>query len=261
MIASVRHNFSGVFVLDEGQLRRINEIILRRLPDGASEGYEIQVTRADSFSFVTKSIDEVCAEENGPSIEVNRIRFMTADDSFSLNLDISKEHGVDLDIQGAERDPVFLIYSELKAYIDQGVMSRRWLGDNPYQWRIVGLLLVLLLAIVVMLLTATLSRDPQGAQEALRSTDALTKLNFIISRGQNSTSTATWVFGGIVLLMGATMLDLHGRLLNYFFPSNVFMLGRMVRWYESRMKLRSQLFWSVIVATILGVAISAYFAR
>lgn len=261
MVASVSHKFSGIFVLDEGQLRRINEIILRRLPDGAAEDYEIQVTRADSFSFVTASIGEVCAEENGPSIEVERIRFGTSGELFSLRLNISKEHGVELNIEGAERDPVFLIFSELKAYIDQGVMSRRWLGDSPLQWRLISMLLIMLFAVTAMVLTATWNRDPEQANAALASADLAAKLNFLISRGQSASSVANWVFGGFFALMAAAMLDLHGRVWAFFFPSNVFMLGRMVRWYESRMKLRSQLFWSVIVASLLGVGISAYFSQ
>lgn len=261
MAATVSHQFSGVFLLDEGQLRRINDIIAKRLPEGAAGTYEIHVSRADSFSFVTGSIDEVCSEENGSSIEVEQIKFVSSSDGFSLRLEISREDGVSLGIEGNDRDSVFLIYSELKAYIDQGVMSRRWLGENPYQWKLVAMILMLVASFVGAFAFLAWSNDPVPAQLALKSNDVLVKLDYLIDRGRSILGPATWVFAGVFVLMIATILDLHAKAFSFFFPSNVFMLGRMVRWYESRVKLRSQIFWSVIVAAALGVATSAFFAK
>lgn len=261
MAATVRHRFSGVFVLDEGQLRRINDIIVRRLPEGADGAYEIRVSRADSFAFVTKSIDEVCKEENGPSIEVEGIRFTVKTEPFELLLEISRKEGVILSIEGQDRDAVFLVHSELKSYIDQGVMSRKWIGSNPYQLKLFGILLMMIISFIALIVIMTWTKDGGPAQSILESKDVLLKLNYLIDRGQSSVESARWGFAAFVAMMAASMLDLHGRSYSFFFPANIFLLGRMVRWYEARIKLRSQIFWSVIVAFIIGAGISAYFAR
>ncbi|WP_152907941.1 hypothetical protein [Stenotrophomonas geniculata] len=261
MAATVSHQFSGVFLLDEGQLRRINDIIAKRLPEVADGACEIHVSRADSFSFVTGSIDEVCSEENGSSVEIERIRFVASSSGFSLRLDASREDGVNLGIEGNDRDAVFLIYSELKAYIDQGVMSRRWLGENPYQWKLVALVVALGATCAGAFGLLAWSNDPAPAELALKSNDVLVKLNYLIDRGRNVLGPMTLMFCAFIIAMIGIMLDWHAKALSFFFPANVFMLGRMVRWYESRVKLRSQIFWSVIVAAALGVATSAFFAK
>lgn len=263
MAANVHHKFAGVFVIDEGQLRRLNEIVVRRLPSEHLARYQMTVSRRDSYSFSTGSIDEVCAEENGPSLEVQKIRFECNDESYKFLLDIDSANGVNVRIDGDDRDSVFLIYSDIKAYIDQGVMSKRWLGDDPFKWRLLGMLMMMVAAMLGLMvgLVSLTSVDAGKVQATLDSRDVLVKLDYLIGLKQTMRSEwMTWWFAAFAVMMMMAMFNVHAKIYAFFFPSNVFMLGRMIRWYESRMKLRSQIFWSVIVASALGIATSAYFS-
>lgn len=73
MGAHVSHEFKGKFVLGEEELRKIHEVIRKRLPDGIE--LRVDVRRSDSFAYSTEQIGDVCGEENGPSATVLAVTY------------------------------------------------------------------------------------------------------------------------------------------------------------------------------------------
>ena len=62
-----------------------------------------------------------------------------------------------------------------------------------------------------------------------------------------------FVLGGIAFLISSSVST---KILGFAFPSIVFAIGEGVTRYEKLKKLRSNIFWGVIIAVIIGLAVS-----
>src|SRR5687767_6503838 len=115
MAAYVEHKFTRGFLLDEERLRRLRDIIAKRT-EHANLPLTFKVYRGDSYSYETDSLDDVAREDNEDWRKITRLDVLiNGKDELSFELTFSKD-GAFLKIVGADRDKVFLLFSDIRDY-------------------------------------------------------------------------------------------------------------------------------------------------
>jgi hypothetical protein len=274
MAAFVKHRFRKGFLLDEERIRKINAILNERLASlETSTQPSYKVYRADAFSYTTSDVADVVHEENSDWQKITRITVSAAsDDKLRLALDFH-ESGSGLEIEGEDRDFVYLIFSDLREYISNEVNVVRSVPKRA------GAILGLMVALGVLLVAGTLLwshwtamsaelaqmvPDPTIVETVLRSNDVHEKLNYMIERGTTSAQSdlaslmRSLVFS-MVAMWGIPLLPIVGdialqRLIDYFLPRNLFLFGREIDRYAQRRAVRSRLFWGIVVAFPVSTA-------
>ena len=125
MTAHASYQYDSRFTLNEEKLRKMNDILLRRghnVDENCKPTYKIR--RSDFLIYETQNIEDILREENSQWQKIEKIIInMVSGDALSLNLVFDKN--IKLDIEGDDRDTVFLIYSDLKQYIQNDVISKK----------------------------------------------------------------------------------------------------------------------------------------
>jgi len=260
MGAHVKHEFAGRFVLFEEHIRKINEIVKGRVP--VSYERTIFVRRRDSFAYSTTDVDQVCAEENGPSAEITGIDFASTGDELDFRLVFDAKEGAALRIQGDDRDAVFLLSNDIKAYVEHEVMTFRWLPSG-------GALRVLPLVLMTGVAATTfgyfalsLSSKSHAVTDILNSKDVNEKLNFLISsRMERVDEVFAWPFAGFFVFLVVLMSGVPSRLFGYLYPGSDFFIGKKSAKFAARADLRSKILWGVVIAGALGAITTWLFDR
>lgn len=251
MAAFVDHKFKRGFLLSEEHLRKLNEIIARRVGANGASPLDYIVRREDSLEFRTDSIDEVCADENARARRIKQIifRLKNDDDSFLLSF---TEKGAYLSLSGEDRDATFLLFTDIRTYIDTEV-ARRWMVPADAMLALVGLgAPIALLLMLVTLVYFGSQKAYAAAEQARQSHDIAVKLNFLIGNKIRLTSVgpSLFVVMGIFITFSIFLTQLP-RIGRYVFPYNEFLLGKRISELERRRKTLNYLIGSVFLCSIL----------
>ncbi len=263
--AFVEHSFKRGFLLDETRLRKLKDIIETREGRNSHQKLSYVIYRGDSYYYTTESVDDVVKEDNEdwrqitrldikiPSEESDAKQHSPRDMHFMLSF--SGKRGCDLRIASDDRDRVFLLFSDLRDYIQHEVTVTRKLDRDTF--RFVGLLLSMILLLSAA--AAMLSFDhpsPEGVKHALSSTEIATKLDFLIQQRTTQSPSAKTI-GGLALGVTLSFVSLFGGLspiLRFLFPGNEFLFGKRKERFEKRQRLTNNLLWVVGVGLVVSVA-------
>jgi len=255
MGALVEHDFKLGFSVDEERLRKIHEIVERRVakyPTPLSLRYK--VSRGDSFSYETASVQDVVNEDNDDWRAITRLElFAVPSESYSFRLTFSHER-VFLLISGDDRDAVFLLFSDLREYISKEVLVRRRLGGEAGRYISVAGAALVVLAFTSYVLY-TLRTDPLLVSKAIANGDLTAKLNFLIeqmTKYPSAVRALPWMLATffVVLLAGDRIVPAW----NAVFPTNVFLFGKRKGRFENRQRVLGKIFWAVIVGLLVSAA-------
>lgn len=136
MSAHATQSYDG-FAIDERRLRKLVDIIESRLRAAElSNDLVFVVYRSDHAKFATQSLSAVLQEENAPSAKLVGFELsLTPDTPISVRLSFRDDQGASLLVEGEDRDLVFLLYSDVKAYIEAEIQRRpsffRYLTTTP----------------------------------------------------------------------------------------------------------------------------------
>lgn len=267
MRAFVEHQFSKGFILDEERIRKLNEILIKRgeefSPD-VSPTYE--VIRADSIKYETKDVQEIINETNAEYQKINELRVVMGEQKdFDLNLIFNDDGKTDLTISGSDRDRVFLLFSDLREYIDNEVCTiRLWIeniGSNSF-FMILSLIYIFIPSLLLIAIRKYGS-SPEIVESVLMSNSVSEKVNYLIERdirlfrifseGQLS----ILLIGFFIIFCVSFLLALNRRpLLKMFrriFPSHYFLFGKEIEREKKRQQQRSNFFWGVIIAAVVSL--------
>ena len=257
MAAFVEHSFERGFVLDEERVRKIASLVAQRLdPNNAGGKFEYVVYRGDAFSYVTADVADVVAEDNTSWKRITRLDIRSTDVSnVKLKLTCSHAAGVTLEIEGQDRDAVFVLYSDLRSYIEEDVTTA---VRMPEVLRPLGLLLFLSFALWIMwranFVEANRRASPAELVATLRSADIPSKLNFLIRRSEGSRQDLPiWPMTVFLILMFVSASGLPDRLVRYISPRNVFLFGGQRERFERRRHVLSNLWWVVVIGGAVSV--------
>lgn len=261
MSAKVSKKFSKKFELSEEGIRRIHSDIRKRVPEDKQKDIIFEIFREDSLVYRTSEIDRVLSENNDSTQKIKSIKIEYLDESLSIELIFDAEDGSKLTVIGEERDTVYLISSELKEYIQKEVSflsGGSWLNRPA-----IAAGMLLMFAALAYFFTKSIS--PQETQEqltaALNTSDANEKLNYIINNVTNKQiqeGRANYVMLAPVLLL-AIILTPIGAVLQYFFPSNIFLIGKQISIITNRRGVVRNIFWCVIVGVVIAMVTGYYF--
>ncbi len=255
MGAYVDHSFPRGFILDEERVRRIKDTLESRLskrPNPISPTYKVY--RGDGYSYTTQLIDDVTREDNEDWRRITRLD-VTADEKDKLELKLTfGAKGVDLNIIGDDRDEVYLLFSDLRDYIQNEVAVVRAVPEGFGALVTVIAITLLVLIFLGPLAYQSRGRSPEEYKSLLRSADTIPKLNFLIESARRQDLGRMGFFGILGMLAVLVLMITHSfqRIGEYFFPSNQFIFGKQKQAFDRRQRFRSNLFWVGIV----GLAVS-----
>lgn len=256
MGAYVEHSFRRAFILNEERARRIKDTVEFRLAKRSNSISLIyKVYRGDGYSYTTQQIDDVTREDNEDWRRIVRLD-ITAKEKDMLELEITFDaDGVYIHIVGDNRDEVFLLFSDLREYIQSEVAVVRVFtkaSGNLISAILVGLLMLFFSWLVVYRVPV---RSPEEYKSVIESTDAIPKLNFLIEnlRSQEPRRVGIFFLLGIVVVMLFGVTKTFEKIGKYFFAGNEFVFGKQKHAFERRQRLRSNLFWVCIVGLVVSV--------
>jgi hypothetical protein len=226
---------------------------LSKLPTPVIHQYK--VFRGDSFSYETVNVDDVVAEDNSDWRRITRLEILAAHAGvFSFKQSFGKD-GVTLEISGDDRDAVFLLFSDIREYTVNEVLTHPPLSRDTA--RFAGMLLTFL--VMMGFFYSTVYRPMVApwadTDSVLQSSDLADKLNYLIQdkeRSRPGSSTIVW-FGALIL---ATLLGTSGAVQTAWglvFPSNIFLFGKQKAQFDRRRGFLARIFWVVVV----GIVVSA----
>ena len=253
MGAFVEEKLEGGFVLDEGRLRKIVDLIEKRI---SGIPVQFKVFRGDSYSYETSAIEDVINEDNEDWRAITKLELLIKQgEDFQFKLAFSE--GTSLYITGNDRDSVFLLYSDLKEYLNNEVQTRAPLSEKGA--RIISTLFLVIVMSVIMypMLSSIANKDHDLIQAALKSTDVNEKLNFLINdRKKSFEGTSPYWLIFILLMPLIATTEVFHKVWNFVFPTNLFLFGEKKKRHEARMGLINKVFWGVGVALIVSIVAS-----
>ncbi|SFQ14060.1 hypothetical protein SAMN05216229_11265 [Geopseudomonas sagittaria] len=256
MPAFVEHKFEKAFLLTEENLRKIHELVRTRLEKlSPPQNPEYRVYRGDSYSYTTENIQDVLNEDNDDWRSITRLEVLCQKiESFELRLEFSKS-GVELLISGDDRDSVFLLFSDLREYMQNEVLLKRKAASN-------GSLIIFMVAILAILsftiyssTNASLANNPEEISQALTSSSELDKLDFLIN-DRASSSPSLKRSGGLIAIIALVIISLSGvtdKIIDLAFPKNLFLFGKRKISFERNSKLLNNILWVVIVGFLVSM--------
>lgn len=260
MGASVNHTFKKGFFIDEERLRKLNSIINQRIKELGNEyGLSHKVYRSDSFTYRTEDIQQIIKEDNNDWQKIERLLCLVeGGDKFDLKLDFHPEETY-LEIEGEDRDFVFLCYSDLREYLSNEINVRRRFDQGDLR-SIANILILSPFIILFFVFYSIVTRTAEPMRVALESTDPLDKLNFLIDRGVGQSSRYDFGFMLFIVTVLGTLLfrefgvDLVNSLVKRIYPPNIFLFGKEMENENRRRAFIHNVIWGIVVASIIGVA-------
>lgn len=259
MSAKVSTKFDKRFELNEENIRRLHSDIRKRTPTENTVDIVFEVFREDSLVFRTSEVDRILSENNDSTQKIKELKIEYTDDSINIMLKFDAKEGAELIINGEDRDQVFLIASDLKEYIQKEVCH---ISNGIFNKKFVMLGTALMLAMFLVILKLVAPQAPDATlEQILASSDSNLKLNHLISLMTNRQTTDDRVqivtFFPILLML---LIFIPGeKIYNYFFPGNIFMLGKQITVIGSRRTSTRNLFWGGFIATVIAFGSGYYF--
>jgi hypothetical protein len=255
--AYVDHDFKKGFVLDEARVRKLHELISTRFAKlNEPPSLTLKVYRGDSYVYETSSVDDVLKEDNDDWRAITRLEFIAETEDVIFFILRFSSSGTSLHIVGDDRDAVFLIFSDIREYLQTSVLSGTPVSRDTIRLVTIAIMFVAMVGFLWSLISSV-KPDTSGAAEVLSSNNITEKVNYLIKQ-QTSRHFPTISLGWLALMMLSTIGSISGifeSVWHTLFPSNLFLFGQRKEAHDKRRSLLSKVFWGVFVA--LGVSILA----
>lgn len=256
--AYAHYELSKGYTLDEGRLRKIDEILKTRSKHIEGQSRQtFKVYRSDALVYTTTDLHILLAERNDKSQHIERVTIgLASDDTFELSLDFDQT-GVYLDVEGNDRDFVYVIFSDIRNFIEHNAST---LNNRDLPFKVTNALVFAFIAVSITPLInitykMTSFRPPIRYEDALNSSDVLIKLNYLISRTPPIALGKNLLFS-MSLLLAASAVMIFRRpiylLIRYLFPLNIFLIGEEIGHTARRANIRNSIFWVVIVGSTIS---------
>jgi len=274
MGAHIEHEFSRGFVLDEERLRKLTHLISGRVDTEQKGLCEFQVVRADAFSYNTRNVTDVLSEDNSDWRRIKKLVInCEREESPEIRLMLTfgspqyfEPATFNLVIDGDDRDSVFVLFSDVRAYIDDEVSSAFITTGFGLQLLTIPFFVLALFLISMFLDMRVHSAVSRGSLAAvLRSSDVNVKLNYLISQPLVTTESRI-VFTLVIVTLAMAFLfvlvvGLPHRLVRLIWPFNEFLFGARRSRFERRRRLLANVFWVVVVGGVVSAAAGLVVSR
>jgi multisubunit Na+/H+ antiporter MnhB subunit len=264
MAAFVEHSFKRGFLLDEARLRKLKDVIENREVKNRPDSKIVyRVYRGDSYAYDTEAVDDVVNEDNEDWRRVTRLDIKIAhpdkkndeEVGFAFRLSFSGSDGCELRIAGDDRDRVFLLFSELREYVQHEVAVARRIGEDMSRFLPLILSALMFTATTVLFMYIAERFDPVVSKQALDSSDIATKLNFLIEHRETEViSPKSMIIGSLGMALSIVVFfSSANAVVSFIFPGNVFLFGKRKERFEKRQRMMSNLLWVVGVGLLVSI--------
>ena len=263
MSAYVEHKFKKGFILNEENLRKMHELILKRfneIDDTLKPEYEIQ--RKDSYCYLTNDVKDIVNEDNSVYNKIQNITILgKKDDEFYFELTFSQSDGTKLLIKGENRDLVFLLLSDLRTYMNNDV-NKRFVIDRS-SIRNIFFCIEMLILIVPLISLLNLAKKTSGIisyEIAIKSNDLQEKLNYLINQNHIKDDVTymsylpIYMIGVVIIGIIPIFFDkLIQKIILFLYPSNIFLFGKAIVEYEKANAIKNKILWAIVVSFIISL--------
>lgn len=256
----VNFYFKDGFILSEEHLQTLSSMIKGRY---AEEELIYRITKSNSYIYQTSDIDEIFREENSKANLINKLNIVIDnEDKIKFDLCFEKGEYSCLRILGNDKDNVFLLYNEIKTYVEKEITTvKTFLSYYTLQSICSSVSTLLLLSGMLYMLMGIINSKPEGAIDALNSNDILVKLNFIISQqGNNGINDKKYMYIFFPIAIISIFLLFIPKVLNFFLGKNgalritdYFLIGKQKNVYEKKIKIKNNVIWSIGIGFLVSI--------
>jgi len=259
MSAFVEHKFDKGFILDETTLRKLNEIISKRFLNIADHPKLIyHIYRDDSYSYVTESLEDIINEHNDAWRKITKLSLENYKmDEFTFEFIFSSE-GAKLEITGKDRDEIYLLFSDLREYVNNEIAVRPKFFTKSPTYLGPSLLILGMIGMVsesIYSLNKISDYKDPAIDKLLKSTDVNEKLNYLLYH-KTSISSISGIYVWLLILLIICLISFTGiieKICSFMLPTNYFAIGKMKEKYDSQKIRFNNVFWIVVVGLIVSI--------
>ena len=266
MPAVIKEDFEKSFLLKEENIRRIHDIIKKRLNEKEEKDkLYFRVTRKDHLTYTEKDIGIILNESNSNSDKIEKIDFFVNNGKRQWNdfqLTFDKKDGIQFYFEHEDRDLAYLLYSDLKSYINSDVALLGKIEKREDLTYFIMMMIPLILLCITITAYPMLRNDTNILlDKGIESKDIIEKLNALML--YNKYKVHDW---GNAIAVGMTPLYIIAYfgfrwVKKKYYPKNIFHLGKEIEKYEELLKGKSNFYWGVVVATIVSIVASVIYAK
>jgi hypothetical protein len=275
--ATAEESLETSFVADEKNLRRLNEVIKKRIAEHLkSFTVKYTVSFSDHSYYETEDFEIIFKEENSKARRIISIEMLASGPPFGLafkeylspgkrlkegqfrevydtdpaKINVKLSPGLlSYSIRGANRDWVFITQSDISERFKN--ISQRKYG---VQYIISGL--CGLFGFLVILMPFAIRWRNRYDKKMLIENPTHTKTplsSYIFSLRDPYLNQSLPAFLGFICIISCVLLGVIGyKFSNYLFPDTVFEIGDQIREFEGLKDLRKTLIWGIGVTVFLG---------
>lgn len=247
MASTAQITRSEGFVLTEERLRGLYDTIEKRFKThSAPIGLIVKVNRRDDYSITANSVEDILHEGNEKNKRIKSLEFKSKTRAkFTLSLKLAYDSGIKVEIEGEDKDLVFLMKEDLRQFIDNNLSQNWWLATPRQPAMTFPLFLSsFFLTFVVFVVTQPkrpLARTTQTT-ESIRTADLDTKVQYLVDKlldedvglyASKKLEHDQWFGKTFLWLLGTSLvIGMLQLLIEYVDPKNVFLIGDMKQIYE-----------------------------
>lgn len=237
--AEIKKNYDKVIVLDEQGVRRLYSEIYKQM-DGENNDYiiNLKIEYSDNSSIETLELEYIAKEENINGKEIIGINFEGKSKNKTILVSFGNYHiyrnkyeGASLKIVGPDQQWIYLTKSIIEDRIKSFSKSIPRKGT------------IFIVIFLIMMFIAYLSIPYLCF---LLSIESLFKENQQGARELSNT--------GFVIIIGSVFISaILSLLIAKLFPNVTFLIGKGIERYNSKLKIRTNLFWVVVVGLFVSI--------
>lgn len=256
----VNYSFQNGFILGEEQLQTLSSKIKERYP---KEELIYKITKSDSYVFQTVDINEIFKEENGNGNFIKKLD-MIMDNGDIINFSLCFEKGEDtsLKITGDNKDKIYLLYNEIKTYVEKEVTTVRTFLKYDILKGICYIVSILsLLSCMLFMVSSLLHNRAEKVKDVLESSDLAIKLNYLIEvQASASKDVEEYMYIFIPIAVIAIILIIIPILLKFLWGksgvlriTDYFLFGKQKNIYDKKVKVKNNIIWTIGVGLIISI--------
>lgn len=256
----VNYSFQNGFILGEEQLQTLSSKIKDRYP---KEELIYKITKSDSYVFQTVDINEIFKEENSNGNFIKKLdMIMDNGDIINFNLCFEKGEDTSLKITGDNRDKIYLLYNEIKTYVEKEVTTVKTFLKYDILKGICYIVSILsLLGCMLLMMSSLFHNRVEKAKEVLDSSDLAIKLNYLIEQQVSaSNDVEEYMYTFIPIAVIAMFLIVIPILLKFLWGKNgvlritdYFLFGKQKNIYDKKVKVKNNIIWTVGVGLVISI--------
>lgn len=254
--------FTKGFILSEEHLQTVSSMIRERY----AEELIYKITKSDSYIYQTLDINEIFKEENSNANLINKLVISIENgDIINFYLCFEKGKASTLKITGADKDKIFLLYNEIKTYVEKEITTIKTFRTYDTLQSICSILSTFLMIgcflLVQLMATNSLSVGVEETEKVINSSDVFVKLNYLIAQqGDTDEKSAKYMHIFLPVMFISLLLIFLPKLVEFLWGKkgvlrldDYFLIGKQKNVYDKKIKMRNNIIWTIGIGLLVSI--------